>query len=227
MRLGRVLAALAAVAIVPAQAQAGQPVVVELFTSQGCSSCPPADANLGLLAGRADVVALSFGVTYWDRLGWKDTFAQAAFTERQKAYGRALGLASLYTPQMVVNGTVDTPGFDRQALERLIDRAAALRGPAIGIGSDAVALEGGAAPRAPADVWLVRYDPAEVQVPIARGENAGVTLPLRNVVRSLDRLGAWDGRAVRFDLPAGPQGLATAILVQARDGGPILAAAKG
>jgi hypothetical protein len=200
--------------------------VVELFTSQGCSSCPPADDNVAALSTRPDVLALSFGVTYWDRLGWKDTFAQPAFTERQVAYARALRHEGPFTPQVVVDGRADVVGNERPEIERLI-RAGRLDGPSVSLSAAAVEVGAGRAPGAPADVWLVRYDPRTVQVPIRAGENTGRTLPIKNVVKSLTRLGSWRGVAARFTLPPAPQGLATAVLVQTRGLGPILAAARG
>lgn len=212
-----------------AQAAAPQPIVVELFTSQGCSSCPPANDTLAKLAGRPDVLALSFGVTYWDQLGWKDTFASPAFTARQWDYAHGLKHSQVWTPQVVVDGRADTIGQTPAQVEPLIRAAKSRRSgePAIEIQPDNVSIAAAAA-RPAAQVWLVRYDPREVQVPIRRGENGGRTLPHRNVVRDLTRLGAWSGGAARFAFkpPADPA-LRTAILIQASPGGAILAAATG
>ena len=108
-----------------AVAAADRPVVVELFTSQGCSSCPPADVLLGELAKREDVLALAFHVDYWDRLGWKDPFSSAMATARQRAYGHKLGLRTVYTPQIVVDGTAEMVGSDRRAVARAIAAARA------------------------------------------------------------------------------------------------------
>lgn len=205
------------------------PVVVELFTSQGCSSCPPANENLAAIADRPDVLALSFGVTYWDYLGWKDSFAQPAFTDRQYAYEHTLHRATAYTPQMVVNGAMDLIGNSAPELDRFIDAArgsAVASPPQVTLGSGKVAISAGTAPEDAADVWLVRYDPNIVQVPVARGENGGRTLPHKHVVRELTRLGGWSGDAVSFDVPPAADGLKTAILVQTAFTGPILAAAK-
>jgi hypothetical protein len=201
------------------------PTVIELFTSQGCSSCPPADANVAKLADRPDVIALSFGVTYWDRLGWKDTFADPRYTARQVDYGKALGNPNVFTPQVVVNGRDDVVGARTGQIEGLMKRVARTGGPEVAIASGRVSIGAAAAPKAPADVWLVRYDPHVIRVPIRAGENTGKTLPHRNVVRDLSRLGAWSGAAASFPVAAKP-GLATAVLVQAPHGGPILAAAK-
>jgi hypothetical protein len=204
--------------------------VVELFTSQGCSSCPPANDTLALLAGRPDILALSFGVTYWDQLGWKDTFASPAYTARQHDYAEGLKHRQVWTPQVVVDGRADTVGQSVAEVEPLIRAARARRaaGPGIEIGPDGVSIAGGPARSAPAEVWLVRYDPRQVQVPIRRGENGGRTLPHRNVVRDLVKLGAWSGAPARFAFkPAADPALKTAVLIQARSGGPILAAATG
>jgi hypothetical protein len=209
-------------------APAPSPVVVELFTSQGCSSCPPANANLAAIADRPDVLALSFGVTYWDYLGWKDSFARPEFTQRQYAYVQSLHNATAYTPQMVVNGDMDLIGNSAAELDRFIGAArqsASAAGPEVMLSDGKVTVGAAIAPADPADVWLVRYDPNVVQVPVARGENGGRTLPHKNVVHSLLRLGAWSGDAVSFDLPAA-DGLKTAVLVQSAFTGPILAAAK-
>ena len=207
-----------------APAMAAQPVVVELFTSQGCSSCPPANASLAAVADRPDVLALSFGVTYWDYLGWKDTFAQPQFTERQIAYEPGLGHGGPFTPQIVVNGAADTVGNRRSDVERLIG-AAHLAGPAIDLKDDVVSVASTAAQGA-ADVWLVRYDPRTIAVPVARGENEGMTLPHRNVVRALTHLGTWSGKAARYPISSAPAGLSTAVLIQKPHGGAIIAAWK-
>jgi len=208
-------------------ADAAHPTVVELFQSQGCSSCPPANANLMAVAGRADILALSFGVTYWDQLGWKDTFAQPAFTARQWDYAHGFGHPNVFTPQVVVNGRRDGVGAEAGEFRALIaagDRGTS--GPSLSIARSKVILGAGRAPPGGADVWLVRFDPRIEQVPVKRGENAGRTLPHRNVVRALVRLGGWTGAAETFTAPPGDPALASAILVQQRAGGPILAAAR-
>jgi hypothetical protein len=207
-------------------ADLAHPVVVELFQSQGCSSCPPANANVMAIADTPEVLALSFGVTYWDSLGWKDTFASPRFTARQWDYAHALKHTNVFTPQVVVNGRVDGVGADRNDLRRLIsagDRGDG--GPALAVTGKVLKIS--AAPGRNADVWLVRYDPRIVQVPIKRGENGGRTLPHKNVVRELTRLGQWRGAAETLVLPPPADStLKSAVLVQTLDGGPILAAAK-
>lgn len=209
----------------PIRPAIADPVVVELFTSQGCSSCPPANANLAAVADRPDVLALSFSVTYWDQLGWKDTFAQDKFTRRQYAYARPLGHSGPFTPQIVVNGSADGTGIQRSELSNLISRARHSAGPVVMFKADGIAIGAGKS-GADADVWLVRYDTRTVDVPISAGENRGATLAHRNVVKELIRLGTWNGAAVKLSLPPAPPGLSTAILIQAVHGGPILAAAK-
>ncbi len=219
------LVALAACALAaPAfAADPDHPVVVELFQSQGCSSCPPANARVLAIAGRPDVLALSWEVTYWDHLGWRDTFGNAAFTQRQYDYARALGHDGVFTPQVVVNGRVDGVGSQDGELAGLItqgDRGNA--GPAVHVTDSSAQIGAGSGQ---ADVMLVRYDPALVRVPIRRGENAGETLPHRNVVHQVIKLGTWRGQAETFALPTAPAGgLKSAILLQAAGTGPILAA---
>jgi hypothetical protein len=199
------------------------PVVVELFQSQGCSSCPPANANLLAIASRPDVLALTWEVTYWDYLGWTDTFGSKSFTARQWDYARGLGNTEVYTPQVVVNGRRESVGDNAAELQAVIERSDRGRNaPALVLNQNSVQV-GAAELRG--DVFLVRYDPDLVQVPVLRGENGGRTLPHRNVVREFRRLGAFEGAARRFELPmASRPGLKTAILVQAGPGGPILAA---
>jgi hypothetical protein len=209
-------------------ADAAHPTVIELFQSQGCSSCPPANANVMALSGRPDVLALSFQVTYWDELGWKDTFAAPQYTARQWDYARGLHHDNVFTPQVVINGRADVVGVQGGEIEKAMARAdRGASGPQVSIAGGRVTIAGGAQPRA-AQVWLVRYDPNVVQVAIRRGENGGRTLPHKNVVRSLVRLGDWSGPARSYALPPPDAGgLKTAILVQAGQGGPILAAARG
>ncbi len=218
-----------ALAAVPAgAADARHPLVIELFQSQGCSSCPPANANLFAWAARDDALALNFAVDYWDSLGWKDTFAKPKFTARQWAYARALGHGEVYTPQAIVNGRADVTGADAaelQALAKREDRGAG--GPDLSIEAGRAVIGAGEAPPGGAEVWLVRYDPATREVAVKRGENAGRLLPHAHVVVDLVLIGRWQGEAERFDLPAktDPR-LVDAVLVQAAGTGPILAAVK-
>ena len=174
-------------------------------------------------------MALSFGVTYWDYLGWKDSFAKPEFTTRQYNYERALHRATAYTPQMVVNGEADLVGNSADELDQTIamaQRNARPAAPNVAIADGKISIGAATPPPDPADVWLVRYDPNIVQVPVARGENGGRTLPHKNVVHDLVRLGGWSGAGESFDLPPAEAGLKTAVLVQTAYTGPILAAAK-
>ncbi|WP_415183963.1 DUF1223 domain-containing protein [Phaeovulum sp.] len=174
------------------------PVVVELFTSQGCSSCPPADALLADMSTRKDVIALALHVDYWDYLGWEDPFAQPAFTARQKAYARAAGERTIYTPQMIVDGA------DTLVAPRAADLSALIAAHAAGPDPVAVRLrpEGGkivvdlsADPplTTPAVIQIVRYTPS-TRVEIVRGENAGRELDYANVVKAWHAVADWDGR---------------------------------
>ena len=209
----------------PANAASKSPVVVELFTSQGCSSCPPANANLIKLSNRPGVLALSFAVTYWDYLGWKDIFDRPEYTDRQSDYEPPLGQSGPFTPQMVINGASTAVGDNLPIVENLIAAAKPAAGPEITLGSGSVTIGSANAPTTGADVWLVRYDPNVVEVPVGRGENTGRTLPHTHVVHSLQRLGGWNGDPLSFDLTSASDGYRTAILVQGTHGGPILAAA--
>jgi hypothetical protein len=202
------------------------PVVVELFQSQGCSSCPPANAYLNAVADRPDILALSFAVTYWDRLGWKDIFGSPRFTARQQDYAAA-GQGQVATPEMIVNGSHAVVGSDKRAFDMTIAKAGPPRGgPAITL--DGMVLRLGTATAAKAStVWLVRYDPRSRNVPIRAGENSGRTLPHRGIVRELVKIGDWTGPSASYSLPrANERGLSSAILVQRGAGGPIIAARK-
>jgi hypothetical protein len=200
--------------------------VVELFQSQGCSSCPPANAELNAIADRGDVLALSFAVTYWDRLGWKDTFGSPRFTVRQQDYASA-GRGEVATPEFIVNGTDTVVGSNRQALDAAIARPRRPSGVDIDFTGPHFVRIGARRGGISATVWLVRFDPRTLEVPIRTGENGGRTLPHRNIVRELVKLGDWSGTGNSFSLPPSREtGLATAILVQRGGGGPIVAARK-
>lgn len=211
---------------VPAAGTAAKrPVLVELYQSQGCSSCPPANANVNAIADRPDVVALSFGVTYWDQLGWKDSFAKPQFTDRQWEYAKAKKRGNVATPQIWVNGQTTIVGNDAGQLSGEIARARS-DGPTLDIAHQSIAIGAGDGGKGDATIWLAHYDPAVRQVPIRAGENGGRTLPHRDVVTSLDAIGHWSGRAVRLPLPVAPKGLHSAVFLQAGTGGVVLAAAK-
>ena len=212
---------------VPTRTSDAKPaLVVDLYQSQGCSSCPPAIANVNAIADRPDVLALTFAVTYWDRLGWKDTFGDPAFTDRQRRYAVAGGRPGVFTPQVIVNGRTSIVGGRRAELDAALGSTPRLTGgPAIAANGSGVIVAAGPRTATPATVWLVRYDPRTLRVAIGRGENGGRKIDHRNVVRQLIRLGSWNGSATRFSVErAVPKGLAGAILVQDGANGPILAA---
>src|SRR4051794_38182710 len=172
-----------------------RPVVVELFTSQSCSSCPPADALLRELAGRADVIALGFHISYWDRLGWKDPLSNEASTDRQKRYARRLS-GRVYTPQIVIEGTDEMIGSDRASVAASLRQNRPEAIAAVNFAADraSVAIGSGAGG---GEVLLVRFVRSRV-TEIAGGENAGRTLRDANGVTAVTRLGEWDGSARRY-----------------------------
>ena len=208
--------------IAPARADP-RPVVVELFTSQACSSCPPADALLGELARRPDVLALGFHITYWNGTGWTDPLSTPAATARQEAYARRFNAGQVYTPETVVDGTRDMVGSDRRTVMAAIAAAKRDAGAPVSFAADrrSVAIGRGAGRGA---VLLVRYLRQRATT-VAGGENAGRKSSDVNGVESLVTLGAWDGAPCHSVVaPPGP-GEGIAVLVQA-PGGPILGAAN-
>jgi hypothetical protein len=204
-----------AVAAAPAYADP-RPVVVELFTSQGCSSCPPADALLGELAKKSDVLALGFHINYWDGLGWKDPLSSPGSTERQKAYARRHGDGRVYTPQIVVDGTSEMVGSDREAVFDAVRAARPAAVAAVSFADDrrSVAIGEGAGK---GEIMLVRFVQRRT-TPVGAGENTGRIANDFNGVQTLTTLGAWDGSSLRFPVepPAAGEGLA--VIVQAPDG---------
>ncbi|MEO8141228.1 MAG: DUF1223 domain-containing protein [Sphingomicrobium sp.] len=224
-----VLAALAATVTsgLATAASPENPVVVELFQSQGCSSCPPANAMLNRLADRADLLPLNFGVTYWDQLGWKDQFADPAYTDRQWDYARSGKRGNVATPQFIINGHGVVTGSDpRQLAQSIRDESRANAGPAIAVDGRRIRIAAGNA-AGPATVWLVRYDPRVRNVNIGRGENQGRVLPHRNVVTGLRVLGTWKGDAAEYDQPTYRDAeQRSAILIQQGSGGRIIAAKR-
>ncbi|WP_170329243.1 DUF1223 domain-containing protein [Ruegeria arenilitoris] len=207
------------------------PVVVELFTSQGCSSCPPADRMMHDLAKRDDVIGLALHVDYWDYIGWEDEYADPNHTQRQRAYARQGGRSMIYTPQMVINGQHDVVGAQSRELERLIDAhltaapeaevVATRSGNDVTVDVTPVELPEGET----FDVRVVQYSPMR-HASIRRGELAGHELDYANVVESWQVAGQWDGVApqqfsaeLTSDLPA-------VVLVQRAGHGPIVAATK-
>lgn len=206
-------------------ARAAEPrAVLELFTSQGCSSCPPADKLLGELAGDPSVVALSLPIDYWDYLGWKDTLASPADSARQRAYSRVRGDSQVYTPQIVVNGATHVLGSDQAAVDRAImqtDQKAGVMSVPVsmtlaGNGVN-VKVESAESGHSAGEVWLCPLAKA-VPVEIGRGENHGRTITYHNVVRRWLKLGDWTGAASTFMVPMSEiraEGVdAAAVLVQ-------------
>ncbi|TVP70492.1 MAG: DUF1223 domain-containing protein [Rhodobacteraceae bacterium] len=217
----------------PVQAQ-HSPVVVELFTSQGCAACPPADRILETLADREDVIALALHVDYWDYIGWTDSFGHAQFSERQKDYARARGRASVFTPQMIVGGLDEVKGSSQPQVMGAINHHLGRRavGPHVELTlSGAPGSEMHIEARAPdglefaTDVFLIRYKDAET-VEIMAGENAGRSAVYRNIVTSWRSLGTWDGigRFQHSIATDGPE--AVVVIFQEQGHGPIVAAAR-
>ncbi|WP_375593302.1 DUF1223 domain-containing protein [Algihabitans albus] len=214
----------------PAAAESRAPVVVELYTSQGCSSCPPADALLAQLAQRDDVIALSLHVDYWDYIGWEDPFALGSLTERQRAYARHLDRRTVYTPQMVVDGIYDVIGSRARsvanAIEMARERATEVE---VALSQDGVRIGSGTPPAEGAAVWLLLYDSWH-ETDVRRGENAGRQLGYAHVVRDYRRLGDWRGEETElpFSLAAaraaGRSG--AAVIVQAEGPSRVLGAAS-
>lgn len=209
--------------------------IVELFTSQGCSSCPAADAMLSHLATHDNLIAISLSVDYWDYLGWKDTLAQAKFSERQKAYSKVLGDGMVYTPQMVINGRIHVNGSDETKIKRAIDKTSdAFTASHVPVRMSAVdgrvVVEVGTDQEVKAKdatVWLAVISKT-VEVPITRGENKGKTITYSNVVRELMPIGTWNGKQLTVQLERHTmhgQGERCAVLVQQGKGGPIIGAA--
>jgi hypothetical protein len=206
-----------------AAASAGEtrPVVVELFTSQSCSSCPPADALLGELAQRPEILALGFHVTYWDGAGWRDPLARQESTERQMVYSRRLAGGQVYTPQMVIDGTVDAVGSDRARVLAAIANARPVAEAAVSFAPDrrSVTVGAGAVAASPERpmVLLARYALSRT-TRVAGGENASRTLIDRNGVETLTTLGTWDGVPASFPIESPASGDGMAVLIQAADG---------
>ena len=211
----------------PAVATARTPVLVELYTAQGCASCGEADAYAAKLSERSGVLMLTFPVDYWDYLGWPDTFAKPEFSERQKAYVARLALREPYTPQVIVDGRAEAPGLKPARVDKLVrDAGRAARNPpdVRFVGSRRVDVGLGRSPSGGAEVWLVRYDPHPQDVMVKTGDNRGRTVVQKNVVKEIKRLGRWRGRPQAFRLPeASEEGLETAVIIQAPKGGRVLA----
>ena len=230
--MGRLTGFLAAGCIALAGGMASaqdMPVVVELFTSQGCSSCPPADEILSQLSDREDVIPLALHVDYWDYIGWQDVFARHDFTRRQKTYARTGGWKMIYTPQMVINGQDDVVGSRPMRLAELIrkhaEQPAHVTLDVQRDGNEIVIRAEARDSLRPCDIQVVRYVP-RAEVEITRGENAGHRLTYTNIARTWDVVARWDGRGVyegRVRIDAGEP---VVVLVQEPGTGHIVAAAR-
>jgi hypothetical protein len=217
--MSRLLVSLGFVALLSPAVAAERPVVVELFTSQGCSSCPPADAYLVELSkGRRDVLPLAFHVTYWDQLGWKDPFSLPSATERQSQYGRRFGDGS-YTPQIVVDGAAGMVGSHRSAVASAIERAKreSVTAAAVSVTRNGklVSIEVGSG-SGNGRVLLIGFD-REHTTPIGRGENGGRTLTEANIVRSIRPVGQWSGSPLKISEQF-PEGQDVAVVLEAPNG---------
>ena len=232
------LGALAGATLASSGAGAGERVltVVELFTSQGCSSCPPADDHLGDLADREEILALSFHVDYWDYIGWKDPFANPAHTERQRQYQTFFNSRYVYTPQMVVQGAYQAVGSKRGEIAEQIKKSRSR--PRLDVtlarAADEIAIRVGPSGNSgvkadDAAVWFVAFDDRH-QTAVARGENKGRQIVNRHIVRRFDLVGTWNGSAfdarIAVPAPGQPGGYGAAVLVQSLTTGHILGAAR-
>jgi len=204
-----------------------RPAVLELFTSEGCSSCPPAEAYVGELAQRPNVLALAFHVDYWDDLGWRDRFGLPESVQRQRVYAKALGLSSVYTPQAVIDGRADFVGSDFASIDKRLSEKRSGVAVGVAVHDGEVQIDIGMQERAaPSDVILIAYLRNAVSN-IARGENSGRTLTEFNIVRAIRTLGRWDGRMQQYraalkSLPSDATDVA--VLVQPSGQGPITGA---
>ncbi|MES1157304.1 MAG: DUF1223 domain-containing protein [Alphaproteobacteria bacterium] len=209
-----------------------RPVVMELYTSQGCFACPRANRLVAEFARDPDVIALTFPVGYWDYLGWSDTFAQPQFSNRQRDFERAMQFRSPFTPQLIIGGIRQVSAGDWDEARATLDEVRAMApragAPRVSItridrGIGHITISGETLRSTPADVWFIGYDPGPVSVWVERGENANRTVVHYNIVRWIERAGTWDGGAMTLDRPrCQPQ---CVVIVQEPNGGPILAAA--
>lgn len=221
------VAASAALMSIPASADVpSRPLVVELYTAQGCSSCPPADAYLGKLSQRHDVLALAFHVNYWDSSGWRDKFAFRQCVERQTAYAHNFHRPSVFTPQFVIDGRKDA--MDTNSIEQAMQEPRASLPVTLTVHDGQVAVTvGDKQGERPSDLVLVTYL-RHASSNVGRGENAGKTLEEFNIVRSIKALGTWKGSAENYNVSVSSlpsDATDVAVLVQSPDEGPIVGAA--
>ena len=204
-----------------------RPVVLELFTSQGCSSCPPADALLHEFAKENGIIPLAFHVDYWDYIGWKDTFSKPSFTNRQRQYARAMGEQMIYTPQIIINGSVHLVGNDRAAIMQSVKKSVAK--PRIAdlqtqINAQQITVHLSNGQNGQYEIRHITYRPKST-ITITRGENAGRTIEYANVVTSHQIIGEWNGRGDLTVDTAASQIDRNVILLQRKGHGEIVAAA--
>jgi hypothetical protein len=217
-------ALLSAAGVTDAQSRA---TVVELYTSEGCSSCPPAEAQIGKLAQQDGIIALAFHVDYWDSLGWRDRFGLPEAVARQRQYAHKLHLSTVYTPQLVIDGERDLVGGGNGIGSKSAHQPGVPIELAVRDNSLVVALAAQPQP-GPSDVLLLGYLP-EAVCEVTRGENAGHELHEFNIVRSVRNLGSWQGEGKTFNVPLSalaPDATAVVVLVQLHDQGPIIGAAS-
>jgi len=212
------LAAIAALLLAATPAAQARPVVVELFTSEACSSCPPAESFLGHLAQNPGILALAFHVTYWNGPAWTDKFSLTAATDRQTNYAALMGQDNVFTPQAIIDGTTSVTGSDQSAMTNAIAAAQSEQAPAIPVaitqtGMLTIKIGAGAGN---AQIWLFGYDSRHT-TQIGGGENDGATVTETNVVRSITPLGGYTGIPVSYTIPR-PAGEHVAVVVQAASG---------
>ncbi len=230
MRVSGLIASATVALGLAGSASAQDPVLVELFTSQGCSACPPADALLAELATRDDVIALALHVDYWNYLGWQDIFSTPANTRRQRAHIEALGGRVVFTPDIVVNGAASMIGSRRAEVLAAIEQAKATPAAlAVEVRHEGSAMVADITPRGetetPARVLYFVYE-TPVTVEVTRGENAGRRLTYHNAVRSWSSLGDWSGEAQRFEAPVPQDALGVAVVVERISDGRVLGAGR-
>lgn len=223
--------ALPSASLASSRSGAARPVVIELFTAQGCAGCPEANRTLEGLADAPDVIVLTYGVNYWDYLGWSDTFARPEFAARHHAYRQSLKLRDVSTPQVVIDGRRQVSGTNTPALRAAIDAGASERawppeiefretGDRVGIGS-------GRPPPGGAEVMAVHYKPGLQTVDVRSGDNRGQSVRHVNVVRQVYRLGDWDGRPALYELPANSSSQdKVVVLVQGKSDRRIISASR-
>jgi len=213
-------------------AAAPRPVLVELFTSQGCPLCPAANQYLGDLDTRDDVIALGFAVSYWDVYGWRDTFARPEFAERQRTYKTSLDVARIYTPQFVIDGAAEASGVETDAIRSALERRRMamtvhvdVSTQSLGDGNHRIRIDGMTPTNELAEVWLAVFEPGWHVVNVEGGQNNGLAMRLYNPVQALLHLGEWQSGETFFGASL-PRGSSAVVIVQAPDGGEVYGASQ-